>query len=114
MGRLLQIRVSASTYDEQAVSKAWPVLAKLAWGVDRVDGAAYGVLELCETIADKARLHLLSDDAALALGKGPEEAEAIRRKLEQALAEWKASEANRLSDDLEEALSELEKRVEKL
>ncbi|MGE4291331.1 MAG: hypothetical protein AB7E32_03880 [Desulfovibrio sp.] len=114
MGKLLQIRVSAATYDEAGVVRIWPRLSRLAWGVDRVPGAAYGVLELGRTLAEKKRLGMLSREAVAVLADGPERLEELVSRLESALGDWKASEANRLSDDLEDALSELEKAAEKL
>lgn len=114
MGKYLQIRVSAATPDEPAVTRAWPLLSKLAWGQDRVSGGDYGVLALGRTLAEKQRLGMLAPEAEAALGDGPKRLDALVGKLEAALGDWKAAEANRLSDDLEDALSELEKAAEKM
>jgi hypothetical protein len=114
MGRLLQIRVSANTYDEAEVARTWPRLSKLAWSEDRVSGSSYGVLELCRTLAEKQRLGMLPQEADGALGEGAKRLDSLVERLGSALGDWKATEANRLSDDLEDALSELEKEAEKL
>lgn len=46
MGKLLQIRVSAWTYREEDVVRAWPALAALAWPRPQYPGEKRGVLEL--------------------------------------------------------------------
>lgn len=114
MGRLLQVRVSASTYDEVGVTRAWPRLSGLAWGQDRVSGARYGVFELARTLFEKRRLGMLSPEADTALGDGPQRLEALCERLGAALADWKPTEANRLTDELEDLLTELEKAAETL
>jgi len=114
MGRILQIRVSAYTYDENQVAAAWPALCGLAWDQGRVAGANYGVLELGRTLAEKKRLGLLSGEAVAALGDGPEHLDALISSLEAALGDWNPTHANQLSEELEEALGELEKSAKNM
>lgn len=111
MGKLLQIRVSASTFEPERVPKRWPSLYKLAWA-DEPPGPGRGVLELVATLADKNRLDMLPRDA-LFLGGDIDRAEVMREALEAALADWKAARANEISDSLEDLLGELEKAAEK-
>lgn len=113
MGKILQIRVSASTYDVSQVGKRWPKLAAHAWGVD-VDKQEHGLLELVETIEDKTRLGLLSFKPQGDFHGALQAAVGLRDRLEEALAEWRASEANSLSDALEDAIDDLEKAAEKV
>ena len=46
MGKLLQIRVSAWTYREEDVVRAWPALTALAWPRPQYPDEKRGVLEL--------------------------------------------------------------------
>lgn len=110
MGRVLQIRVIAQTYDENEVRDNWPKLSNMAWGPGPVK-KDQGVLELAKTMADKERMGMLPDSmkqhhAAL------REAEEIVRGIEKALGDWKAGDAERLSNALEALLGELENKVE--
>lgn len=113
MGDVLQIRVSASTYDERDVTRRWPRATTLAWG-DREPVGPRGVLELVETLADviefadvpftdDAARSNVSDALALTTRK--------KQQLEAHLADWQASEANAASYALEEALDDVEKAV---
>ena len=111
MGRILQIRVSAWTYDEDEVCRAWPLLTALVWEqLDRwgQPGMRRGVTELAEYLPDSLRFgSLLSPcrEQALAAAEGVTTAlEAMR----SALANWDPREANRQSDLLEEALDRAE------
>ena len=108
MGRVLQIRVSASTFDEREVEDRWPGLCRLAFA-ELPEGAARGVLELVEHLADRQRIGLLPDDAAEALGEKARRAAALKSELEEALADWDARKANGLSERLEDLLDDLEK-----
>ena len=111
MGKLLQIRVSASTFDSDQVVKRWPSLYALAWA-DEPPGPSRGVLELAATLADRKRLGMLPQDARF-LDPDIDRAEALREGLESALGDWQAGRANEISDRLEELLDELEKAAKK-
>lgn len=114
MGRILQIRVTAWTYDEDEVSRAWPRLTALVWAErDRwaPAGAGHGVLELAKALPDAARFGHWPESARLALRDGIDKAYGLSARLEAALADWQPSLANRLSDELEDALTRLEERA---
>lgn len=119
MGRLLQIRVSAQTFDPRAVAKRWPGLCALAWpeaemprGAMREDGTV-GVLELVAVLGDEVRYGKADPAARKALEPLLGEVEGVKARLESALADWKPAEANALSDKLEEALDRLEAEAPK-
>ena len=108
MGRVLQIRVSASTFDEREVADRWPALCRLAFA-ELPEGAPRGVLELVEHLADRQRIGLLDGKAVEALGEKAGRAAELKSELEQALADWNAREANALSERIEDLLDDLEK-----
>lgn len=114
MGKILQIRVTAWTYDEDEVTRAWPRLTALVWPErDKwaAAGAKHGVLELAKALPDVARFGDWPEATRQALRDGIARAHELSVKLETALADWQPSVANALSDDLEDALSALEKKV---
>lgn len=108
MGKVLQIRVIAQTFDENEVRDNWPKLSELCWGQGPV-GQRQGVLELARTLGDKERMGMLPSNmhphkAAL------REAEEFVLGIERALGDWKAGDAERLSTALESLLDELEQK----
>jgi hypothetical protein len=111
MGRLLQIRVSAYTYDPDQALRAWPRLYAMAFPTTESRGR--GVLELVDALADQGRFGGWSEDLKQDLGEGLRKSERLKGSLEQALADWNPSRANSLSDELEEALDELERKAPK-
>ncbi|WP_027175867.1 hypothetical protein [Desulfovibrio aminophilus] len=114
MGRYLQVRVSVSTVDEDAVTRAWPTLAKLAWADGLPPEGRKGVLELTAALADRLALGMLPAVAAKALEKAARRVEALRLELEDALAGRKPAEADQKTYALEDALDEAEDLVRKL
>ena len=114
MGRILQIRVSAWTYDEDEVLQAWPKLCALVWSqLDQWGpaGMKRGVTELAGYLPDALRFSELPDDVKRALLPGVKNVAAILEEMRKALADWEPRRANALSDALEEALFELEKEA---
>lgn len=114
MGRILQIRVTAWTYDEDEVTRAWPRLTSLVWAErDRwaAAGARRGVLELAGALPDAARFGDWPEATRQALKDGIDQVYGLSVRLETALADWQPSVANKLSDELEDALTALEKKV---
>jgi len=109
MGNVLQIRVMAQTYDESEVEKKWPYLVKTAWDEPQATGRPHGVVELVEDLRDKLELGMLSDEKAEAMSVSIRKAYELKQRLETALGNWKASEANTISYDLEEELSVAER-----
>lgn len=107
MGRLLQVRVSAWTFSEDEVRKAWPSLWKLAWQ----DSSAIpkkGVMELADAVFDAVRAGLIPDNQAKALKDKAEKADQLRTAIEKALGEWKPGEADKLIYELEDTMDALE------
>jgi len=107
MGKILQIRVSAWTYDEAEVEAAWPRLAELAFSVP-LKHHKRGVLEMVAALDDGFRFMdwpaALKDSIALDLRR----VVAIKDQLEGALADWEPRRANSLSNELEDALDAIE------
>lgn len=115
MGRFLQIRVMAYTYDEGDMAKAWPKLTALAFPATPspsfVMPPKKGVLELVHSLADQVQFDMLDASVQKVLGSRIQQAKRLKRELEQALADWNPQKANTLSDKLEELLDELEKET---
>ncbi|HIV66444.1 MAG TPA: hypothetical protein H9991_09320 [Candidatus Mailhella excrementigallinarum] len=112
MGRILQIRVSAWTYDEDDVLRAWPRLCAAVWPeLDKWApvGGRRGVMELAEALPDVVRFGGWPEELKTRTAEAVRAVAKCREGLVQALADWKPEEANRLSDSLEEALDTLEK-----
>lgn len=114
MGRVLQIRVSAWTYDEDEVTAAWPRLCALVWS--QLDSwgppnMKRGVTELAGYLLDALRFSDVSEAQKKALRPGAEKVAALLEEMRSALADWDPRRANTLSDALEDALTELEKEA---
>lgn len=109
MGRNLQIRVLATTFRPEDVVRDWPRLVHLAWRGEPAlpGGAPRGVLELARDLADVLRLEAAPEVRA-ALGPDAARAQALADALDAALADWNPALANRLSEQLEGLLDELE------
>jgi len=113
MGRILQVRVSAYTYSEDEVRKAWPVLWKLAFE-DNVPGFPFemkGVLELVRALDDLYQFGDVSEAVREALDAGLPGAVSEVQEVQKQLADWNPQAANQATDRLEDGLSELEKRI---
>lgn len=107
MGKALQIRVSAVTWDEDLVLTLWPRLAELAFSVP-LTFEKRGVLEMVQALGDGIKFMDWSAARQAALAPGIARALDTRRRLQGALEHWNAREANRLSDELEALLDSLE------
>lgn len=115
MGKVLQVRVSAATYDPDDVYRQWPELSRLAWGEKQsADLKDVGVRQLTAVLEDKWKFgedwprdlkNLLERDV-VALRE-------LDRRLEDALADRRADVADRITYELEDALAELENLVKK-
>ena len=108
MGKVLQIRVIAVTWNKDLMEEEWPRIMQLALKAP-VKWDNVGVLELARVLDDCLKFKHLSDRQREVLGPGIEKAAQIRRELEKALADWEPAKANELSDRLESALDELER-----
>ena len=73
-----------------------------------------GVQELVTHLADRLEIGLLPAEAARALAGGITRAAAARARLEAELADWNARAANGLTDQIEDALDELESLARQL
>ncbi|MFI3272161.1 MAG: hypothetical protein R3Y11_08700 [Pseudomonadota bacterium] len=113
MGRVLQVRVSASTYRDEDVTRAWPLLTELVWPEGAVGPEGGGVLALVTTL--DGAWNFAGWEKGLRDALAPDIAELVRTaaKLEKALANWKPQEANTLTDDLESVLDSLEQQCKK-
>ena len=107
MGKLLQIRVSAWTYREDDVVRAWPALAALAWPRPQRPDEKRGVLELVDALRDGLSFADWPDNVAASLQEGIGRVATLKSALEEALFQWEPRKANDLSDALEDALAKL-------
>lgn len=107
MGRILQIRVTSWTWDEDLVAKAWPRLAELAFSVP-LKHEKRGVLEMVNALGDGLSFMKWPEARLAALGPGIAKAVDIKMRIEGALEKWNPREANALSDELETLLDSLE------
>ncbi|MDR2696136.1 MAG: hypothetical protein LBC79_07145 [Deltaproteobacteria bacterium] len=107
MGKILQIRVSAWTYDESEAERAWPRLTELAFSVPLTHHRR-GVLEMVAALDDGLRFMDWPAPLKGSLAPGLKRAIAIRDQLEGALADWDPRRANKLTDELEDALDAVE------
>lgn len=112
MGKLIQIRVTARTWDSDAVCRAWPRLcatAEPASKTEATSNALQEVLALPRVLRDSLQFGPWSKAYVQALREGVEQACDLVKKLENALADWDASRANALSEELEKSLDALER-----
>lgn len=108
MGKVLQIRVIAVTWDQDLVEETWPRISRLAFSVP-IKLANHGVLEMTRALSEGLAFEKWSPERKEALGPGIRKAERIRIDLDKALADWEPSKANQLSDELEDTLDALER-----
>ncbi|WP_319765210.1 hypothetical protein [Maridesulfovibrio sp.] len=113
MGNVLQIRVMARTYDEAEVTKKWPNLVKTAWEEPHAEDRPHGVVELVEDLKDRLELGMIPKEKAEAMADSIRKAFDLKLRMEKALGDWKASEANTISYDLEDELSAAEQIASK-
>lgn len=107
MGKALQIRVSAVTWNEDLLEQYWPLLSELAFSVP-IKHEKHGVLEMVRALDQGLEFMKWSDARRAAMGPGIREAARLKEELEAALADWQPREANTLSDQLEDVLDQLE------
>lgn len=108
MGKVLQIRVIAVTWDEDLLEEYWPRLSKLAFSVP-IKLENHGLLEMVRALSEGLEFMKWSEARRTAMGPGIRKAAGIRADLEKALADWQPGKANELSDKLEEELDKLER-----
>ncbi|NCD26087.1 MAG: formin-like protein 18 [Deltaproteobacteria bacterium] len=115
MGRVLQVRVSAFTYSEDDVRKAWPVLWRWAFEETKpgFPHEMKGVLELVRALEDLYRFGDIPSALREVLEKDLPRAVRGVEALEQELGNWNARGANTATDAIEDSLTELEKHAPK-
>ncbi len=107
MGKALQIRVSAVTWDENLPAKLWPELMELAESIPSSE-KRLGVIELVHRLGDGLQFMNWSEKRVAAMGEDILLAVKTVKELESALADWDPRKANVLSDALEDILYKLE------
>lgn len=109
MGKVLQIRVVAETWNDKLVEEYWPRLAQLAFETP-IKFSNQGILELVRGLAEGLEFLNWSARRKEAMGPDIRRAARIKADLEKALADWEPRKANSLSDELEDVLDELERK----
>ena len=110
MGKALQVRVSATTWDTDLLEKLWPGLYALAHSVP-VRQEREGVLEMVQTLDEASRFMDWPQNRKDALAPGIARCAQLKTELEAALAAWDPRTANALSDTLEDELDKLEQAL---
>ncbi len=130
MGRILSIRLSAVTYNEEDVFRAWPGLCALAWpGKGDIYGGAWkpapdsftppvkaepvshGVVALAHALLEESRLGDWSDGLKKRLEQELAGLNTAVKQLETALADWQPQAANMASNAIEDRLDSLEEKL---
>ena len=132
MGRILSIRLSATTYKEEDVAKTWPKLCSLAWpglGTLRPGewtrtnesamlgssvaavSRAFGVRELVDSLLEQGRFGNWKHETAKSLEALLPKLEKSMDALDTALGDWQPGAANTASDAVEDTLDIMEKNV---
>ena len=107
MGKVLQIRVIAETWNYEQVEEDWPRVSKLAFSLP-IKLENHGVLEMVRALKEGLDFMSWPEARREALGPGIRECARIRDELNRALADWEPRKANELSNSLEDALDKLE------
>lgn len=115
MGRVLQVRVLAYTYDEQSVRVTWPVLWR--WAFEETKPGfphdTKGVLELVRALDEMCRFQDIPAPVRMALEPAMPELATAVESLHRFLSEWNARKANEATDAIEDGLHALERSVPK-
>jgi hypothetical protein len=109
MGKILQIRVLATTYRPNDVLEQWPRLCALAWPrEDELPETRLGVLQLIDALSDQQQFGEWGSELQDKLKTPLQDILILKSSLQTALSNWNAQKANELSFNLEDALDELE------
>lgn len=108
MGKVLQIRVIAVTWNDELIEDYWPRIARLAFSVP-IKLENHGVMEMVRALSEGLQFEKWPEARKNALAPGITDCENIRQELERALADWEPGKANDLSNRLEDALDKLER-----
>ncbi len=107
MGKALQIRVSAVTWNEALLKKLWPKLNEFAFNIPHKH-PKQGVLEMVQCLGDGLQFMPWQAERKEKLGPNIIKAVETMRNLENALANWEPRKAHELSEQLEDILNSLE------
>ena len=110
MGKALQIRVSASTWNVDLLEELWPAICELVQEIP-VRPGQLGVLEMVQALDEGCRFMKWSASLKDAIAPGIARCARLKNELEEALAAWDPRTANALSDKLEEELDKLEQAL---
>lgn len=108
MGKVLQIRVIAVTWNDELLEDYWPRLTRLAFSVP-IKLENHGVLEMVRALSEGLQFMKWSEARKEGMGPGIREAARIRSEIEKALSDWEPRKANDLSNQLENCLDALER-----
>lgn len=130
MGRVLTIRLIASTYNEEEAWRSWPTLCALAWPDQgrifgggwkpnpasfpspvKADSVRRGVVELARGLLEESRFGNWDDNRKNLMRAGLRDLGNSLADLENALADWQPQAANKASDAIEDSLDSLESLV---
>ncbi|XPV74990.1 MAG: hypothetical protein ACNI27_10140 [Desulfovibrio sp.] len=118
MGKILQVRVTASTFDDRDVERAWPKLHELGFGYESagtpLDSRSKGVLQLVEALEDRLSISMLPENIIEIASDSILKADELRKGIQDALAEWDARTADKLTYELEDLMDDLEQLVKKM
>ena len=107
MGKALQIRVSAATWNVELLEELWPALYELVKTIP-VHQEKEGVLEMVRALDEGLRFMDWPKATKERLADGIGRCAQLKQELEEALAAWDPRAANSLSDRLEDELDKLE------
>ena len=107
MGKALQIRVSASTWNVELLEEFWPSLYGLVKSIP-VHQEKEGVLEMVRALDEGLRFMDWPQARKDRMGAGISRCAQLKQEIEEALANWDPRAANSLSDRLEDELDKLE------
>ena len=118
MGNVLFIRVSAQTYSENAMRKAWPRLCHIVFPDDGPMkpgdfGREKTVLDLITSLAEGVRFSLFSKEVLPLLETPSLLLEDLARQLESALGDHDVPRAKQLTNAIELALEKAEDALPK-
>lgn len=113
MGKILQIRVIATTFRPEDVHENWPRLSAMAWPhPPQISGPPLeqrGVLELAGVLHDRARFVYKDGELDADLLDGLGEAARLKSEVEAALGDWDPERAHQQSLELEKLFGRLER-----
>lgn len=107
VGKVLQVRVSATTWNEELVEKMWPNLYELAFSVP-TKFSQHGVSDLIRGLDEGLKYLDWSEQRQTKMGPSISHIAQLQRDLERALADWNVTVANNLTDEIEKQLDQLE------